>query len=75
MSTDRHLRLQQPVMGALFRLAADAMAVLLMVAIAVIAWIVAQTCGGGTLLASLLAIPASVFMAAAINHIQRRARR
>ncbi|MER6206591.1 hypothetical protein [Streptomyces sp. NPDC001642] len=72
MPADRHLRLQQPVMHTLLRLVADAMAVLLMAAIAVVAWIVAQLGGGGVLLASLLAFPACGLVAAAIHHVQRR---
>ncbi|MDH6499494.1 hypothetical protein [Streptomyces sp. SAI-149] len=54
----------------LLRLVADAMAVLLMAAIAVVAWVVVQLGGGGALLASLLAFPACGLVAAAI-HVQR----
>jgi hypothetical protein len=68
---DRHLRLQQPVMHTLLRFAADAMAALLMAAIAVVAWVVVQLGGGGVLLASLLAFPACGLVAAAIHHVQR----
>ncbi|WP_043676702.1 hypothetical protein [Streptomyces xylophagus] len=71
MPADRHLRLQQPVMHTLLRLVADAMAVLLMAAIAVVAWVVVQLGGGGVLLASLLAVPACGLVAAAIHHVQR----
>ncbi|WP_307030980.1 hypothetical protein [Streptomyces canus] len=67
----RHLRLQQPMMHTLLRLAADAMAVLLMAAIAVVAWVVVQLGGGGVLLASLLAFPACGLVAAAIHHVHR----
>ncbi|MFD9390548.1 hypothetical protein ACFWBB_07355 [Streptomyces sp. NPDC060000] len=67
----RYLPLQQPVMSAFLRLAVDAMAVLLMAAIAVGAWIVVQLGGGGVLLASLLAFPGCGLVAAAIQHIQR----
>ncbi|MEW2117644.1 hypothetical protein AB0945_21130 [Streptomyces sp. NPDC005474] len=71
MPADRHLRLQQPVMHTLLRLVADAMAVLLMAAIAVVAWVVVQLGGGGALLASLLAFPACGLVAAAIHHVHR----
>ncbi len=57
-------------MHTLLRFAADAMAVLLMAAIAVAAWVVVQL-GGGVLLASLLAFPACGLVAAAIHHVQR----
>ncbi|MGR3872660.1 hypothetical protein ACUXZZ_29395 [Streptomyces graminifolii] len=60
-------------MRALLRLVTDAMAVLLMAAIAVVAWGVAQLGGGSLLLASLLAVPACGLVAAAIHHVQRRA--
>lgn len=66
----RYLPLQQPVMRTLLRLAADAMAVLLMAAIAVVAWVVVQLGDGGVFLASLLAFPACGLVAAAIHHIQ-----
>ncbi|WP_329217073.1 hypothetical protein OG352_13915 [Streptomyces sp. NBC_01485] len=67
----RYLPLQQPVMRAFLRLAADAMAVLLMAAIAVVAWVVVQLGDGGILLASLLAFPGCGLVAAAIHHVQR----
>ncbi|MFI6434493.1 hypothetical protein [Streptomyces sp. NPDC050759] len=62
-------------MGTLLRLAADALAALLMALIAVIAWVIVQLGGGGAFLASLLAIPACALMAASIEHAQRRMRR
>ncbi|MFE7760660.1 hypothetical protein [Streptomyces sp. NPDC057438] len=71
MPADRHLRLQQPVMHTLLRFVADAMAVLLMAAIAVAAWVVVQLGGGGVFLASLLAFPTCGLVAAAIHHVQR----
>lgn len=58
-------------MHTFLRLAADAMAVLLMAVIAVVAWVVVQLGGGGVLLASLLTFPACGLVAAAIHHIQR----
>ena len=58
-------------MRTLLRLAADTMAVLLMAAIAVVAWVVVQLGGGGVLLASLLAFPGCGLVAAATHHIQR----
>ncbi|MFM9499565.1 hypothetical protein ACKI1Q_38975 [Streptomyces galilaeus] len=72
MPAVRYLPLQQPVMRTFLRFAADAMAVLLMAAIAVVAWVVAQLGGGGVLLASLLAFPGCGLVAAAIRRIQRR---
>lgn len=68
---DWHLRLQQPVMRRFLRLAADAVAVLLMAAIAVVAWVVVQLGDGGVLLASLLALPGCGLVAAVIHHVQR----
>ena len=62
-------------MRTLLRLAADALAALLMALIAVIAWVIVQLGGGGAFLASLLAIPACALMAASIDHAQRRMRR
>jgi hypothetical protein len=59
------------MMRAVLRLAADATAVLLMAAIAVVAWVVAQLGGGGVLLASLLALPGCGLVAGAIHHTQR----
>lgn len=67
----RYLPLQQPVMRTFLRLAADAMAVLLMATIAVVAWVVVQLGDGGVLLASLLALPGCGLVAAAIHRIQR----
>ncbi|MCX5233957.1 hypothetical protein OG824_01735 [Streptomyces prunicolor] len=58
-------------MHTLLRLIADAMAVLLMAAIAVVAWVVVQLGGGGVLLASLLAFPGCGLVAAAIHNVQR----
>ncbi|MCX4761951.1 hypothetical protein OG562_13390 [Streptomyces sp. NBC_01275] len=58
-------------MRTLLRLTADAMAVLLMAAIAVVAWFVVQLGGGGVLLASLLAFPGCGLAAAVIHHVQR----
>ncbi|WP_405908695.1 hypothetical protein OG742_30260 [Streptomyces sp. NBC_00828] len=58
-------------MHTLLRFAADVMAVLLMAAIAVAAWVVVQLGGGGALLASLLAFPACGLVAAVIHHVQR----
>ena len=59
-------------MHTLLRLVADAMAVLLMAAIAVVAWVVVQLGGGGVLRASLLAFPACGLVAAVIHRVQRR---
>ncbi|MFI6464493.1 hypothetical protein [Streptomyces sp. NPDC050538] len=67
----RYLPLQQPVMRAFLRLAADAVAVLLMAAIAVVAWVVVQLGDGGVFLASLLAFPGCGLVAAALHHIRR----
>jgi hypothetical protein len=72
---NRHLRLQQPVMRTVLRLAADAMAVLLIAAIALVAWVVVQLGGGGALLASLLAFPGCALIAVAIHHVQQWTRR
>ncbi|MFF7469935.1 hypothetical protein [Streptomyces sp. NPDC008092] len=68
---DRHLRLQQPVMYTLLRFVADAMTILLIAVIAVVAWVVVQLGGGGVLLATLLAFPAVGLVAAAIHRVQR----
>jgi hypothetical protein len=67
----RHLPLQQPVMCTILRLVADAMAALLMAAIAVIAWVVVQLGGGGAPLAGLLAFPGCALTAVAIHRVQR----
>lgn len=62
-------------MSTVLRLVADAMAVLLMVAIALAAWVVVQLGGGGALLACLLAFPGCALMAVAIHYVQQRTRR
>ena len=46
-------------------------AIVLMAAIAVIAWIVVQLGGGGALLTSLFAFPGCALIAVAIHRVQR----
>ncbi|MXM62105.1 hypothetical protein GR925_01225 [Streptomyces sp. HUCO-GS316] len=58
-------------MHTLIRLAADALAALLLAVIGIIAWVIVQLGGGGAILASLLALPACALTAAAIHHTQR----